>query len=160
MASRRQKKKIAKRKQLQREINALKSVREKQSNEIVNVRKYNERELKKLKNLTKIKPARIYDMAIEKARSTSDINEKTRASKIGSYYKHDLIGRYYDLVDAGYIMPQLTEQEVYSMAPQIIQDTTDEEELQRMVEEGERKMDEARQRNLQARKENLVVFDY
>lgn len=159
MASRRQKKKVAKRKQLHQKIGGLKKIGERQLKQNINVRKYTEKELDKLENLVGVKPANI-NMAIEEARSTPDIGRETKASKIGSYYKHDLIERYYDLVDAGYIVPELTDQEVYDMAPQIIENITDEEKLQRMVEQGERKMDEARQRNLRAREANLVVFDY
>lgn len=162
MASRRQKKEIAKRKQLQRKINYLRKMGKKKGNDIINVKKYTEKELKRLQNLTGIRPIKSFEVegAIDRARSTPDITEKTRASKIGSYYKHDLIERYYDLVNAGYIEPKLTEQEVYDMGPQIIEELTDEEELQRMVNQGERKMEEARARNLKAREKNVVVFDF
>lgn len=160
MASRRQKKKVAKRKQLQRQINQLKNLGEKQQNQNINIRKYTQKELKRLQNLTGIRSAGEYEKAVNRARSTPRIFEETRASKIGSYYKQDLIQRYYDLIDAGYITSKLTPQEVYDMAPQIIEDTTDEEELQKMVAEGERKMEEARARNLKAREKNIVVFDF
>lgn len=162
MASRRQKKEITKRKQLQRKIDYLRKMGKKSGSNIINVKKYTERELKRLENLNRIRPIKIQEVegAIERARSDEDIKDKTRASNIGSYYKHDLMERYYDLVNAGYIEPKLTEQEVYDMGPQIIQELTDEEELQRMVDQGERKMEEARQRNLEARAKNVVVFDY
>lgn len=162
MASRRQKKKVAKRKELEKKINYLRRIEKKKGNDIVNAKKYTKKELKRLENLNRIKPVKLQEVGtiVEKARSTPDIKEKTRASKIGSYYKQDLIERYYDLVDAGYITSKLTPQEVYDMAPQIVEEITDEEELQRMVEEGERRMDEARQRNLEAREKNVVVFDF
>ena len=160
MASRRQKKKVAKRKQLQKQINALKQIRKEQTNREVNIRKYNEKELRRLQDLTGVNSTKNYNEAIERARNINDIDINTRASKIGGYYKHDLIERYYDLVNAGYITSRLSEQEVYNMAPQIIEETTDEEELQRMVAEGEKKMAMARQKNLRAREQNMVVFDW
>lgn len=92
--------------------------------------------------------------------SLDQLREQNLGSRIGSYYKQGLIERYWELVDAGYIVPQLTEQEVYDMAPTIMEEALNEEEIQRMVIKGEQKMEAVRARNLEARRGEMIDFGF
>jgi len=81
-----------------------------------------------------------------------NISDTNKASNIGNYYKHDLIERYHDLVNLGYIVPVLNEQEVYDYAPTMLEEELDSDVIGRMVEEGERKRQEVMAKNAEKRK--------
>lgn len=90
----------------------------------------------------------------------NDLREQNRGSAIGSYYKQSLIERYWDLVNAGYIVPSLTEQEVYDMAPTIMEESLDEQEIHEMIVKGEQKMEKVRKKNLEARQREFIDFGF
>lgn len=164
MASRRQKKKV----HLRHEINKLKNIYNQREDieSPIKPRNYTKKELKRLQSLTGIKPLSKEPIRFSKSyieKKEKEVNWTIHSQEVdgGGFYTKSLIERYYELVDAGYIEPTtLTAQQVYHAIPTIMEEQLSEDELSRIVKRGEQRMEKARERNLRAREKETIVFDF